>query len=491
MHKEKSSQAIINSIAKFKFAWLAIAALIAINLLCLILIRGSILISVFPISSLIIGLFLYNKYPFFYISFALWIWFLNGFVARLYSLQYGSLLPGGMSAAPLVSCISIFTFIQFFPKVIKDKDKIGIPFVMCIGSLFYSVLIRWLTNPSPGNIQAEFGAFFESLSPPLLAFYLYIHWKEYPVFRETIQKTFLWGVVILGGYGLFQFMTAPPWDVQSMLLTDSPTGGESWIGKPEPFSIRVFSTMANPYPFSINILTGLIFLLSIRKKGVIYLIATFVGYISFLLSLYRTAWYSWFTAVIVFLMSSKSKRQIQILGALLLILIVIFFMANTEPFSSRLSERFSTFSNLGNDASGQARQEVAQKFFRLALLEFVGKGFKVGDVAVSTSSTERYASLDMGFLEILFSLGWFGAIPYLIGIFILLQKLCWKSVAAQVDIFVIAARSVAVASIIRVMTSTILWGDMSISMWICLGIGMGAHKYYTYQQYLAMKSNSP
>ena len=61
--------------------------------------------------------------------------------------------------------------------------------------------------------------------------------------------------MVMGAYGVWQYMVAPAWDgfwIESTgLLT---------FGKPEPRQIRVFSTMHSNGPFAVTMMAALLLL---------------------------------------------------------------------------------------------------------------------------------------------------------------------------------------------------------------------------------------
>jgi len=81
----------------------------------------------------------------------------------------------------------------------------------------------------------------------------------------------------------------------------------------------------------------------------------------------------------------------------------------------------------------------------------------------------------------LFSLGWFGALPYLSGIFLILYRLFAAKESCQ-DQFSSASRAIVVGSLAQVGLNNIFAGDMGMVLWSFLGIGMAASHYYSHQR---------
>jgi hypothetical protein len=452
-----------------KAAWHAILGLIITTLICLLIGAAKILIILFPVMSLSVGFFLYQRFPTIYISFTLWLWFLTTFVARLIGYKIGSVAPGGNATAPLVTWICFLAFIQNFPNLIKNRDGIGLAYILCFGSLFYSILLRWsyvISSPI-----SEIGIFLGTLAPIILSFNLYANWRDYPSYRSKIQKTFLWMVIVIGGYGIFQFLVAPAWDTISMVLN---VGDNTWIGKPEPLGIRVFSTMTSPFTFAINLMPGLI-LLNVSQSRWKF-IAIILGYLSMLLTQYRTAWYSLTIAILILIFPQKSQTQIRLISSLMIIIMISLLLTNVEPFASVIRQRLDTFSNLAEDYSGTHRIEQFQNAFPFALTELIGKG--IGNESINYDNTlVEYSGFDMGIIQVLLSLGWIGTIPYISGITLFISKMFWNF--PRNDLFAACSRAIVIASLIRIATSSIMTSEFAFPLWLFIGIGMSAHRYHS------------
>lgn len=475
MHPNLSSQKSSALGLQPRSAWNAILALVLVTVALLLAGRGSIVGIIFQSTSLTVGVFLYRRYPVMYVSYSLWLWFLGHLVGRLFSYKLGYTIGGPASIGAVVSCLSFFTLIKRIPISIKNRDQVFFAFALCTSSILYSFCIRLILNPTPESIQREIVLITSTTGPLLLGFHLYVNWQNYPNLRSILQKTFLWSAIVMGGYGIFQFLVAPGWDTQWMIASEGDR--ESWSGKPEPLGIRVFSTMWDPYAFALNLMPSLILLISSRNK--LSYIGLAVGFLSFLLSAYRTAWYSFAIAVLIFITSLKIQKQIRILSSLIVVVVIVFFLSTSQPFGSLISQRFSTFSSLEEDVSGQERIELFNQLFGISMSEFIGQGLNVGDIRIgdNPSSTIRFWNYDQGFLQLLLSMGWIGTLPYLSGIILLLSKLFWNRIA-KVDMFVIAARAIVLGSLSRIFTSSILLGGFALPLWIFLGIGASAYRYH-------------
>ncbi len=460
-----------------KPAWMAILGLIFTIVLFLLVGAGQFLIPIFPLGSFAVGVFLYQRYPVIYVGYTWWMVFLAAFVRRLIDYQSGYTTFGNLSlASTLVTSITFWTLVQNLPKIYKRG---GLPFLLCIGSVFYGFLVRLIRQPLLG-FHTEIGMLLAWLSPILFGFHLYVNWRNYSSYRKVIEQTFFWGVLIMGVYGVGQYLLAPPWDTQWLILTD-----DNWMGEPKPLGIRVWSTMGHSMVFAFNMVPGLLLLLISKHK--FRFAAIGFGYLSFLLSQVRTAWYCWLIELLLLFPSLKGRSQVRLFLSCCLLAIIVLSLLTIEPFSSEISQRFESFSNLAEDGSAQIRLDSYEKTTKYALFEFIGTGIETRTGVTASNSynshgldTETVSGSDNGLLQIFVSLGWLGFIPYLTGIIILFAKLFHNSPSRR-DIFAVTARSIALASLMRIFTSTVAHSEYAMPVWGFLGIAMAAHQYNRFQ----------
>jgi hypothetical protein len=220
-------------------AWIVIAGFILLTATCYFGGAASLLRLVFPASSLLVAVFLYLRHPILYIGFTWWIWFLTPFLTRLVDYRIGWDPTRQMLLAPyLVVFVTITTFIKYLPGAVRQG---GLPFVLGFIGVIYGFLVGLIFNQPVPVIRG----LLDWLSPILFAFHLFINWRDYPSYRQHIQRVFVWCVLITGAYGIYQFVVAPEWDkfwlIESKMFTSS--------GNPEPFGMRVWSTLHSTGPF--------------------------------------------------------------------------------------------------------------------------------------------------------------------------------------------------------------------------------------------------
>lgn len=459
-------------------AWSAILGLVILLALGFVAGAGRLLIPIFPLSAFAIGVFLYRRYPVLYIGFTWWLWFLSPFVRRLIDYQSGYRTPWPEILAPLlVTAISFATLVRHLPKFFNQD---GLPFILCIGSVLYGFLVGLIRQPIT-DFDREIIILLSWLSPIAFGFHLFVNWRNYPSYRQNIQRVFFWGVLVMGVYGIWQFLVAPAWDRFFLTIRGFEEDQGGWMGNPKPFEIRVWSTMSGPRQFAANLVAGLVLLFISQEK--LRFAAAGVGYLAFLLSRARTGWYTWLVALLLFIVSLKGRRQLLTIVGIAVLTLLVLLLTTIEPFSTVIGSRLETFSDLSNDVSLQSRLEQYNRTIDYALSEYLGWGI-IGNEGIPTgdASAGIASSNDNGYLRLLISLGWLGMIPYLIGIALLFFKLFQPSSQSYLDIFAIASRAIALSSVVRMATSDISSDDYAMPIWGFLGLAIAAHKYYSHER---------
>jgi hypothetical protein len=455
-----------------KRAWTLIWVWGVFITLCLLVRGGRLLAPLFPLGSVGVGLFLFYRTPSLYVGYTWWFCFLASVIRRIIDQQSGFVTPGRWGiTAMLVASISCITLFQNAPKI---YSKGGFPFILSTIGVLYAFVIGALSK-SP-NLQYLVG-FFEWLGPIAFGFYLFLNWHNYPTFRQVIERCFVWGVFVMGSYGIIQYCFVPAWDRFYVDFIRA-----SSFGSPSPFAIRVFSTLGSPQAFGTVMMAGVLLLFG--SQGSLRFPASGVGYLSFLLSMARSAWLGWLAGVVTFFPFLKPRLQMRFVLTILVMATLVVPIVSLEPFSEAINQRLESLSNTSEDTSLQERTEGYEILLNLAFSEVIGQGLgsgsprqEIGRAAVATA----LGGSDSGILPLLFSFGWVGAIPYAGGILlILLQLFQGKDIGG--DSFSSAARAIALGTFAQVGLNNIFPDAFGLVLWGFLGIGLAAQRYYAHQR---------
>ncbi|HBE16150.1 MAG TPA: glucose-6-phosphate isomerase [Cyanobacteria bacterium UBA11149] len=435
-------------------AWTAIIALLVVTLLGSVAGAGKILNFIFPAGAFTVGIILYFRAPILYIGFTWWMWFITPLVRRLADYRSSFTDPSPILLAPfLVTIITLYTVLQYLTKSHKEGN---LPFIFCLISLFYSFMIG-LIQHSPVTVIIKL---LDWVAPVLFGFHLSVNWRNYPHCRQNIQRTFFWGVLVMGVYGIIQYLFLPEWDRFWIIKSEMASAGS-----PKPFLLNVHSTMNDRGTFAIFMMAGLLLLFS--SQGSANLPVSAAGLLSLMLTTVRTSWIGFLLGIIAIITSVKSSVQMRLILILLLTALCSVPLTTMEPFSGRIKDRIESFSNLQEDTSFQARGSIYEDQLNNALTNFAGDGIGGG-------------TGDSGFLTILLQLGWLGAIFYCGGIVMMIFNL-FKTRVTRLDSFASTARAIVLSTISMLPIGNLLDGVDGIIFWSFLGIGLAGNNYHIHQ----------
>lgn len=448
-------------------AWGAIAGLIALVVGGLAARAGGVLELVYPLAALAVGGLLYRRYPDLFVGFTLWVWLLTPEVRRLVDYQQGWNPTSPVMLAPyLVTALTLFSLLYHLPKLQYSR-------LFAFGPVFLGLLYAFGVGLyKAGLLSAAFGL-LNWLLPAAFAFYLAVGWREYPRHRQVLQRTFVWAVAILGSYGLLQFFNPPAWDRYWMI--SAPINS---IGSPEPFEVRVFSTLNSPSPFAIVMTAGLLVLLS-GGGGPLRWFAAGVGYTSFLLSLVRAAWGS-FTVGLLFVVVGSLRSRPWLLASLLVAALAAWPLVTVGPIAEVVEERLQTVTDLDDDTSFNARLDFYAEFAPQAFLSPVGQGLGTTGLATKLGTAGgnlgELGNFDSGIMNVGYSMGWPGTLLYAGGVASLLFYAFFRG-KAQGDLFLKASQGVVITVLLQLVFTTSLVGVDGMVFWTFLGVSLAAQKY--------------
>lgn len=459
-------------------AWLAIGALI---LFCIIGIgagAASLFKPGFIALTFLVGVLLYIRYPVLYIGFTWWIWFITPLISRL--IDWRSTFDESRLLLVSQYLVTLITLHAVFKNLPKSFRQGGLPFILAFVGVGYGYLIG-LIKTSPFTAARSL---LDWLVPISFSFYLFTTWRNYPQYRQNIQRVFLWGVLITGAYGVIQYLIAPDWDRYWLISTKLKS-----MGDPEPLKIRVWSTMASVGPFACMMMSGL--LLLFNNKGFLTMPAAGAGYLAFLLSMVRTMWGSWAVGFLVMVTSMRPRLQMRLMLTVLIMVFCVLPLSTMEPFSDAINSRLQSFTNLEDDDSAKVRQKIYEDGLNRALTNSLGNGigntFVVDDRGILVPIV-----VDSGILDTFFTLGWFGALPYICGLILISIKMLQLPDLRR-DPFMASCRAISIACISSIPIGSTMLGFSGMFLWGFAALALAGHKsheqqrheYLLYSQYVA------
>ncbi len=421
---------------------------------CLLVGAGGVLRVTFPAATFVVGAFLYWRHPVMYIGFVWWLWFLTSWVSRLVDYQSGWDAQRWMNVAPFL--VTGLTVITLWRKVRLLTQPVYFPFLLVFAALLYGLGMGLLQN-APGAVLI---AGLKWGTPVLFGFHLAVNWQRYEAHRRITQQAFLWGVLLMGSYGVVQFLSAPAWDQFWLLQTELKS-----FGRAEPLGIRVWSTMNAPGTFSMYLMAGLVLLFG--SKGALRWGTTVPGYLSLLLTLARTAWGAWLVSFVLFVIPLERRLQLKILLVVLLLGACVYPLTMSAPFAELVSARFSTFSQLEDDGSLKERRAIYERGRSAVATNLIGDGI---------GRTFSEDLMDSALLDLLLTLGWCGTTMYLLALGVLLFQNT-RAVSGARDAFLRAAYAIGLTMTLTLLITSQMIDVTGVLYWSFLAFPLAGQQW--------------
>jgi hypothetical protein len=408
-----------------------------------------------PVATLV-ALYLYRYHPTLYLGYNWWVWVLACFARRLIEIKSGFIVASPILLAPyLVSLPTGFTLLFHAPKLLRRPL---IPFLLVLIALTYAYIVGIISTGFPA---ASYGLLVW-LTPVLLGFHIAVQWDIYPAIRTVMRRVIVTTVLFMGVYGVYQFVRPFAWDVFWMYAAKMYV-----IGIPQPMMFRVFSTMNSPAPFAVVMMASLLVVLS--QRSTISWIALGAGATSLLLTTVRTSWLAWGIGFLIFAWfvpwRSISRIVIPLVGLGTIVVGVTAF----TPLGDTIMTRFQTFGTLHDDVSLHERMNFYADISNRVLNTPQGVGMGGTGAASLMSQGTAVLSFDSGVLDIVFSLGWFGALVFVLGL-LGLVKFALSTREVKGDYFDLALRAGALATLSILPSFNSLGGADGIVFWGFLGL---------------------
>jgi hypothetical protein len=361
----------------------------------------------------------------------------------------------------LVTGISAITFITSLKHL---GDRRSLPYVCAFVGIFYGTTIGLVRYPIASVLQA----LLNWIVPVIFGFFVYQHRELYREFQRVIEKSFLYGILLTGAYGIYQFFNLPDWDRLWMLNVQMNS-----FGAAEPLKVRIFSTMNAPAIFAAVIACGVLLLFNV--KGKLRILSAACGFLALILTMSRASWLS-LVAGFIFLAFQMEMRQ-RFRLAMVTATCIVLLLASTQipAVSDLVMQRIQTFSDPSHDVSYTARIEGHQQALQLIAEEPFGEGLGSTDTEHGTEGDDDFIGPhDSTVLEFLYSLGWIGTLIYVTGLGTLGLQLMRKG---ETDSFALSSKAIIIGFIAQCLLNSVMLGVLGFMVWTFASMSLAQMDY--------------
>jgi len=439
---------------KPRSTWLFFACFILTNGLVMFspLARASIVF--YPASAFLLSLFVIKRSRAAFVGFIFWLWLLTPFIRRVVEWRSGT--TSSTSAILLAPYAAIgIAALALAPKLNLLAGRRTMPLFFALGAIGYGIVVGILHYSFSGLPQAVIAWAL----PPIFALFLYAEQAEQESIYKAFEAVMVAGLLVIGAYGIYQFFMLPEWDAQWMIASDLHS-----IGLPEPFEVRVFSTMNSPQVFAAFCAAGL--LIALRSHLKIRFLAIPAGIIALVLSLSRTAWMGLAVGVVYLFCKISNKQRVRILAVAGCSLGISLVALQVPEVNTIVTARFQSLANPQGDDSYQARAHDYDMLVQEMIDDPFGSGLSADTSSDQTAPGAAVARQDSSITASLLSLGMLGAGIFALGLLL-----------AGISIFTgtgsaasIGARATLLSIAIEAPFNNVVSGPVGFLLWCCVGL---------------------
>jgi hypothetical protein len=464
---------------------LVIGSFVAAIALTLLARHGGVLRVAFPIATVALALWIYRRAGFpSYLAFAWWTWLLVPGLRRIVDYQAGGWdAENPMSLTPfMVSAVAAIVVFRRLPELRRLQFWPWAVGMVCIVFGYFVGILREGPLPATHSLIA-WGV------PLLFGLAMAFEWRQYPECVAAINRTFVWGAILLSAYAIVQFVAPPGWD---RLWVES--AGMRSVGTAFPFRIRTFSLMNGPFSFAIFLVAAILLLFS--QRGAWRMVAIVGSIAALLLTLVRSAWLALVLGLTVYLITLplRSIRRAVIACAVAFALLwsipPLLPGDLGGPVVQMIRARALTLGSLDQDLSYSERTNFVDQMSGVVLQDPLGHG--LGSTGVSSALGDPGSGIkdfDSGIFAVLYSLGWVGGAGFLVATGSLVL-LCLVRREAPSDLTAKSARAALVASFALSLGGNVFEGVSAVIFWSCAGLLVAAGRWHLSPQQVVTRSSS-
>ena len=441
-----------------------IALFIGVTVLLLAGVGGRLASIVYVLIAAVTGLILIFRSPPTYASFTLWLWFVTPFIRRVLDLRHGwNPTNPSLLAPPVVSMLGLLLLTRYGREL---RGMLFAPFLLVLTALAYGYFVGIINS----SLFAASYSLLTWLAPITFGIFLAASWRSYPELMVSVRRAYAIALPLLAAYGVYQFLRLPIWDSTWMRNAELRS-----LGPPLPLLMRVFGTLNAPGPYAAFLLSGMIVLLP--SKGWLRFPAIAIGALALLLTRTRAVWIAFIIGLIVSQFSQPIIRLPKRTLTMLVIALLALPFAATPQFKNTILPRLNTLTNLRSDNSFIKRVEFSQGTANGIVESAEGNGLGTTGGAVKLRGNQGVRSLDNGFLEVFYVLGWPGGSLFFLGICALVIQ-AFRFAEPRKDSFANSARATSIALISVLPIGDVFTGPTGTFLWSMVGLGIAAHTYH-------------
>ncbi len=414
-------------------------------------------------TAVLAGMVAYYRMPGRYLGLVYGLVFFSPFVRRLVDLQNGYNPTNPVLLAPVF--VALISALTLGYRARELRGAMLLPFTFTLAAVAYAYSVGLLKN---GLVPATY-AMLTWVAPICFAAHLNLNWRTFPALRDAFLTFLQWTLPVIAAYGIYQLVRPPAWDLYWMQAASVVS-----VGAPIPFGFRVFGPLNMPGPYAVALLVGMLFLLGTSRRGTF--ISLSLGLIAIMLTRTRSAWVALLVGLLIVQFMGPIRRMMRNWFIMLFMVMLAMPLLSLDVFRETISSRLASFASLTEDDSFNARRQLSYLATQAIYAHAEGEGLGSTGGGAKLLQVQRQASIDNGFLEVFYVLGWPGGA--LLGIGLagnLLTLLRFRD--AREDSFANSARACFWSLLGMLLIGDIFSGSVGVFFWGSYGFACSAHAY--------------
>lgn len=408
----------------------------------------------YPLTNLLLAAYLYARRSPWYAGHCVLVFCFASLVRRLVDEQAGWDPSSPVLLAPYLCCLFAgITFIEYWSR---PRPRAFAPFLILIGAVIYGAVLAVLNG-------RMLGAGIDLLKwsvGPLFAVHLLAQHEDGTHTRRVVEGCLVWAGAAMSAYGVIQYLDPPSWD--ALWMRNASDMGFTSIGQPEPFGVRVFSTMNSPGSFGTFLCAGIVLALKRTPPATAFTVSLMI--VGLALCQYRTLWAVTALAVVLSFASRHATPRPGNVLALLAVVLVLSSSAVVPRIRETVVQRAATLTALKNDESLESRMHQYAVLMRSDGL-IIGEGLGVNRAPTI---------IDGGLIEIALALGLVVGVAYLSALITLVASLFTAGGGIQPHLPF--DRAIAVATLLQLPMGSVHVGELGFCAWLFLGLALAARR---------------
>jgi hypothetical protein len=411
----------------------------------------------YPLSNLLLAGYLFARRSPWYVGQCILSFCFVSLVRRLVDEQAGWDPSNPVLLTPYLCCL--FTGVSFFAYWSRPNPRHLGPFLVIVLCIVYGTALAVLQ----GRILAAFIDALKWSVGPLFAVHVMAQGAESSA-RRIAERCLVWSGAVMGAYGIAQYIAPSSWDTQWMRSV-AELGLDS-IGQPEPYAVRVFSTMNSPGSLGAFLLAGIV--LALKRPIPAMAVSMPLMIVGLALCQYRTLWAATAFAVAMVLLSGRQAVRPENVLALIAVAVVLASTAVVPRIRETIVERASSLTQLRTDESLGARLDQYAALSRMDDL-IAGEGLAISGASRRLDGRAPVA-IDGALIEIWRAMGAIVGTLFILSMGMLAASLLGASQSPGSAIAF--DRAILVATFLQLPMGSVHIGELGFCAWMFLGFGL-------------------